>query len=120
MLDPYAPPEATPEAVVYEVGEPLGSTLTSGGLAILDMSVDEVQEVLLLREKNNRVSINDLFCLVLARNRKAVLITIALNMGEKLSPINFSKYYLNLTGNLIQSWDLYGYGFIYPPPGLLG
>lgn len=66
---------ATPEAVIYEVGDPLGSALTSGGLAIIDMTPDEVQEVLSLREKYNRVSVSDLFCLVLARNRKAILIT---------------------------------------------
>ncbi|MBM4286879.1 MAG: DUF3368 domain-containing protein [Deltaproteobacteria bacterium] len=66
---------ATPEAVVYEVGESLGSALTTGGLAVIDMTADEVQDVLRLRERYNRVSISDLFCLVLARNRKAVLIT---------------------------------------------
>jgi len=66
---------ATPAAVILEVGERLGDILMSGGLGIMDMGADEVQEVFRLRQEYLRVSVSDLFCLVLSKNRKGILIT---------------------------------------------
>lgn len=65
----------TPDVVIMEVMEPLGSQLTGLGLNTLSLGPEGVLEVEGLRLTYKRVSANDLFCLVLAKSQKGTLIT---------------------------------------------
>ncbi len=66
---------AAPDVIVEESLTPPGPLLTELGLISLEASGSEVLEVSKLAGKHRRVSSNDLFALVLARSRKATLLT---------------------------------------------
>lgn len=65
----------TPDAIVAELEKPKNSTLREIGRQIRELSSAEVQEVLNLRERYRRVSVPDLFALVLAKSLKVPLVT---------------------------------------------
>jgi predicted nucleic acid-binding protein len=61
--------------IVAELVEPEGETLLRYGLEKIELSGAQVQEVASLRDKYLRVSVNDLFALVLARALQVTLLT---------------------------------------------
>jgi predicted nucleic acid-binding protein len=66
---------SAPDVVIGEVMEPLGSLLTGHGLRVLNLDPEQIMEVARLRQIYKGVSANDLFCLVLAKSQKGILIT---------------------------------------------
>jgi rRNA-processing protein FCF1 len=70
---PYA--FAAPDVIIGEMQVPDGSLLTGYGLHSLEATGQEVREVAALAAEHRNVAANDLFALVLARSRKATLLT---------------------------------------------
>jgi predicted nucleic acid-binding protein len=63
-----------PDLVIVEVGESLGSLLTSHGLTVSELQQEEIREVERLRQIYKGLSITDLSCLVLAKSQNGTLI----------------------------------------------
>ncbi len=66
---------AAPDVIIAELQTPNGVMLTELGLRSLEASGQEVRQVALLVAQQRRISANDLFAFVLARTRKAILVT---------------------------------------------
>lgn len=66
---------AAPDVIFAELQTPDGATLARLGLRSLEASGQEVRQVAFLAAQQRRISANDLFAFVLARARKAILVT---------------------------------------------
>jgi len=66
---------ASPDMVILEVKNPLGSLLMSFGLTKIELGETETQEILRLRGNYRQLSVSDLSCLVIAQLMNIPLIT---------------------------------------------
>jgi hypothetical protein len=66
---------AAPDVIIAELDEPDGEMLVGYGLESVELTGDQVLEVVALRARYRSVSANDLFALILARVEKATLLT---------------------------------------------
>ena len=64
-----------PDVIMAELHEPSGTLLIELGLQQGELTGDQVVEVLQLRKRYSRPSVNDLFALVLAQALEATLLT---------------------------------------------
>jgi predicted nucleic acid-binding protein len=85
-----------PDVIVAELIEPPGPALLDLGLQVVEFTSAEVLTVIDLSRTHPEVSINDLFALILARNRNVLLLT-----GDKrLRRIAEDEYGLDVHGTL--------------------
>lgn len=61
--------------IIAELEAPDGESLIRYGLESVELSGEQVSAVIALRADNRRVSVNDLFALVLARHQGVTLLT---------------------------------------------
>jgi predicted nucleic acid-binding protein len=66
---------AAPDVIIAELDEPDGEMLVGYGLESVELTGDQVSEVMALLARYRSVSANDLFALVLAWVQKATLLT---------------------------------------------
>ncbi len=64
-----------PDVIIAELHEPAGKLLIELGLQQMELAGEEVLEVIQLRSRYPKPSVNDLFALILARLLKATLLT---------------------------------------------
>lgn len=100
---------AAPDVLIEsEVSKSLRALLRNCGLREINLEEAEVREVLRLRENFKQLSLNDLICLFLSKERRAILVT-----GDgALRSIAKNRYDVKVRGTLWVLDELFKYQII--------